>query len=327
MAPASDTKPSTDAEWKAQLHDKGQGRALMRNIYLWFDLDLNKVKRIKKAIRDRIESINGFPALLLRCRTTKQGKGLHDQQNSNNKTHEVEKWLATESEWAHLFGDGNTTVPLNNRLEAVRKLVFDAKQNVSHDLAKEEQEIDDELSPTKKPSSRALTPSPHPLKSPNLYAARAWPQLTSGRDSATTSDMQPQVSEDHRLLREYISNILQFNVRLLSSLTSKTITRLPFRYLIDDHDKLKRTEGGFTGDDMSMTGLVEFVQQNVPLDTVRRWKEQGHNMQLTHSADMSLDDQDDFAVAVNHFINGPRAHTDLCITLQLGSSDVDMTGK
>lgn len=273
--------------------------------------------------------MQGFPALISRCRGAK-AKLPRDQQDADTKTRQVERWLAEESEHAHHFGNKNTEAPEALKKEAARKLVFDSKVRVGKNVVRMEKDIDAELSPTKPsakpPPGRAYSQSPFPSQPPGLFSASFRRNLFVHPTPSATATVKPHVRDDHRLLQDRISNLLQFNIRLVDSELQSTITRLPFHFLLADRSLLKTAVGGFTGDDVSMAKLVDFAQQNIPLGLLKAWKEHGHGIELTHAQGKSLADDDDFAVAVNDFINGPRKHTDMCITLVLSTGDALMTG-
>ncbi|KAF3027938.1 hypothetical protein E8E12_000119 [Didymella heteroderae] len=310
MAPKSESRPTTLDEWKRSLTSNGSGRARVSHLTAALKLDAGGYEEIKTAAVSRLLTIPGIAALLAGRR--------NDGQNKNTG-----KKRPFAGEAAHRRGAAV------NQQEIARKIIHDAKEVVKKQHIQEDAETVQQkpvkLSPRKQSTTPSLALSLDSLTvpTPQIPTAALKPRRNTLLFDAATKKLlkpnviEPLVHEGHPLLVEKIPNLLRFNVRLVNSETLDTITRMPFRYLLEEPDT-DVTAGGFTGDDISIRKLAAFVQDVAPLQMTTKWKELGCGMTITHNAASTINTDGDLAVYVNDYINGPRSHTDLCITLILG---------
>lgn len=216
--------PITQSEWDSHLKENGQGRATVTTICVCFGVSKGMIERIREDLISRIANTPGMADLVVKCRE-KTSKGPKDQSKLDRLTREVEKWLMSESEWASFFGGDNTKAPQANKDEAVRKLVFDAKTKLFKTTTEKERRIKEDYGGLSSPASASKTSLS--LLQPSLGMGST-PWLPPPPPSPSTGDRPASpirrselyaIPADHPLLTEQLPNLMNFNLRLVDSLS------------------------------------------------------------------------------------------------------------
>ncbi|KAI8930720.1 hypothetical protein NX059_012329 [Plenodomus lindquistii] len=311
----SASESSVNTTYAKYLQNGGSGRMTMRNIQECFNINpaSEKNKMITAAAMYMKDTYPGIGDLILRNSHERARKERTDAAQLSEYTSETERWFKRESIYKNYFGPDNTTVPGDCKAEAVRTFVFKAKQQIKNEVVREQTAIvkEDEDVAVKKETNQAL---------------QAEQVLHGYQDSESNQRSHLTVGVMHPLLLDRIENLSYYNVRILDSRDGRTITRLPFRRLVDVEemgDALAYLDGG----DIQLDVLGQFILRHCDQDVVELWEAFGNRLRVIPDGG-DIVDSSQLAVSINDYINGARSHSDFCITLMLSELYTeDMEGK
>ncbi|KAI8940005.1 hypothetical protein NX059_003727 [Plenodomus lindquistii] len=299
------------------LQNGGSGRMTMRNIQDCFNIEPASDKtQMITAAADCMRGYAGVGDLILRCGKDKHRREKNDSNQLSEIITAVQKWLKREPRYSCYFGPENTTVPDDCKTEAVRMLVFKAKERVGKEAANEDKEVIREEQVTLDKLDGQQPVNHRPIRRTTV----------NGPASAKGHDPQPVLGLTHPLLLNRIENLSYYNVRLLDSRNKYTITRLPFQRLVNNIE-LGDAVNFLDGDDIHRGAVEEFIRGHCDKEVVEQWDECGNRLRVHPTGPDVLNDIQ-LAVSINNYINGPRSDYDFCITLMLGEAyPEDMEGK
>ncbi|KAI8940001.1 hypothetical protein NX059_003724 [Plenodomus lindquistii] len=301
----SASESSVNTTYAKYLQSGGSGRMTMKNIQECFNINpaSEKNKIITAAAMYMKDTYPGIGDLILRNSYERARKEKTDAAQLSEYTSETERWIKRESIYKNYFGPDNTTVPGDCKAEAVRQFVFKAKQQIKSEVTKEQTAVvrDEEDVAVKKQNDRVL---------------QAEQALEMYQDSV--SDRRPHltVRAMHPLLLDRIENLSYYNVRVMDSRDGRTITRLPFRRLVDV-EKVGDGLAYLDGDDIQLDVLVRFICSHCDRNVVALWERFGSRLRV-HPDGGDVVNGSQLAVSINDYINGARSHSDFCVTLMLG---------
>ncbi|KAI8930722.1 hypothetical protein NX059_012331 [Plenodomus lindquistii] len=308
---------SKGTDFSKYLQQGGIGRMGMKNIQDYFNIESASDKaQMITAAADCMRGYAGVGDLILRCGKDKHRREKNDSNQLSEITTAVQKWLKREPRYTRYFGPENTTVPEDCKTEAVRMLVFKAKERVGKEAANGDKAVMREGQMTSDKRKGRRTVDHKPIRR----------TIVDALASLKGHELQPMVGPSHPLLRTCIENISYYNVRLLDSRNKYTITRLPFRNLVN-FTELGDAVNFLDSGDIHRSTVEQFIRGHCDKDLVKQWDACGNRLRVHHTGLDILDDIQ-LAVSINDYINGPRLHSDFCIILMLSEAyPEDIQGK